>query len=55
MAKLSIYVKISMQTSRRGCFKNKKGSGTSFQTTLSLDFFNKKFYLAILHEVTKFQ
>ena len=34
--------------------KIKKGAGTSFQTTVSMEFFDKKFYFVILHKLTKF-
>ena len=51
-------VQISMLTSSdsfyRGFFENYKGPGTSFQATIFIEFFDKKFYFVILHELAKF-
>ena len=37
----------------RGFFENQKGPGNSFQATLFIEFFDKKFYLVMLHKLAK--
>ena len=38
----------------RGFFDNQKGSGTIFQATFFVEFFDKKDYFVILHKLAKF-
>ena len=34
--------------------ENEKGPGTSFQATFSIEFYDKKFFLVMLHKLAKF-
>ena len=45
IAKLSKLVQI---------FENEKGPGTSFQAIFSIEFYDKKSYLVMLHKLAKF-
>ena len=38
----------------RGFFENQKGPGTSFQATLFIELFDKKFSFVILHKLATF-
>ena len=58
IAKLSKFVQTACRLPQIpfyiGFFENLKGIATSFQATFCVEFFDKKFYFAILHKLAKF-